>query len=344
MTNQPRRTNLRARSWRRGLEPITPQPLPGMEHDDPSVSTRLLEIARGAGDRISPRASGVRVLSAPGHPLPDSAGKYLLVDASGQPVAFAYASPRAAPGAVARDALNASRARERLGEGVGDGVLTSIASGFCAGTSLAVYPLCDPLAATRLRWHLQRPAVRRWALEWLRAVAARTLRSVKDPLEQEARFERPLRAVAALQELDPTIRRDALTALERLRSGAWTPRLVLMHGDFWKGNILVRRASPPGRGARKATGYVVIDWGTCELDGYPLFDLVRITESLAVGSHGLGRELALQLRMLECDPVDVGGYLLAALGHRAMNLEHFPFENFLRMATSCHAAVRSATG
>lgn len=34
------------------------------------------------------------MLSAPGVPLPDSAGKYLLIDASGQPIAFAHASPR----------------------------------------------------------------------------------------------------------------------------------------------------------------------------------------------------------------------------------------------------------
>lgn len=309
---------------------------------DHPISDLLLDLARRAADPISSRACGVRVLSAPGVPLPDSAGKYLLIDASGQPIAFAHASPREAPDAVARDALNASRAREQLGHVLGDCVLTPIAFGYGRGTSIAVYPLCDPLAATRLRWQLQRLSVRGWAFEWLRAVATRTLRPVKDSLEQKARFERPLEALISLGELETTIHRDALAALDRLRSGTWTPRLGLMHGDFWRGNILVRRASEsPSR--RRTAQYVVTDWGTCEVDGYPIFDLVRLAHSLGVRGRRLRPELARHLEVMECSPLEARCYLLAALGHRALNLECFPIENFLRMSASCHSILAEVT-
>lgn len=312
-----------------------------MAPDSSTVAACLLDLALSSAACASGAPCCVRVLGAPGHPLPDSSGKYLVVDASGRPLAFGFESSRAAPDAVARDVRNARRARARLGAEAGGAVLTAIADCEFDGRSIALYPACEPLASTRLQWLLRRPAVRSWAFGWLRAVAAGTARDPERDHERAARFERPLEHLAALDGLDPLICRDAASALDRLRSGRWKPRLVLMHGDFWKDNILVRRSG--GSRPWSPTDLVVIDWGTCEVDGYALFDLVRIAQSLEVRRAQLRRELARQLEILQCDLVDARGYVLAALGFRALNLEFFPFANFLRMAASCHATIREVT-
>lgn len=305
------------------------------------VAAYLLGLAQRSDLYASRAPSRVVALAAPGDPLPDSSGRYLLVDAAGRPVAFGFESSRAAPGAVARDARNARRAHAHLGDEVGGAVLTATAEGDFEGTSIALYPACEPLASTRLAWLVQRPAIRRWAFGWLRAVAARTVRVPECENELTDRFERPLEHLAALEGLQPHMRRDAASALERLRSRRWRPRLVLMHGDLWKGNILERRSidSHPS----EPTTVAVIDWGTSEVDGYALFDLVRISQSLKVRRTQLRNEVATHLGALRCDPVDARGYVLAALGHRALNLEFFPFANFLRMAESCHATIREAS-
>lgn len=312
-----------------------------MPADGSTVAACFLDLARRSAACNSAMPCEVRVLSVPGDPLPDSSGKYLVVDTSGRPVAFGFESSRAAPDAVARDLRKAMRARDRLGAEAGGAVLMAVADGELDGRSIALYPACEPLASNRLQWVLQRPAVRSWALSWLRAVAAGTTKDPECDDERAARFERPLEHLAALDGLHPLIRRDAASALDRLRSSRWKPRLLLMHGDFWKDNILIRRSDRSSPWS--PSDLVVIDWGTSEMEGYALFDLVRIAQSLDVRRAQLGRELASHLEILRCDLIDARGYVLAALGFRALNLEFFPYANFLRMAASCHTTISAVT-
>lgn len=306
-----------------------------------SVAASLLGLARASPELTGRRPCRAEVVSAPGDPLPDSAGKYLLLDQAGEPVAFGFESPSAAPGAVARDARNANRARALLGEELGRFVLTALAERELGGASIAIYPTCDALADGRLPWLLQRRAVQEWSLGWLRAVAARTVGAAAAGEGRWLLFERPLVHLAELSGLPAALRSDAIMALARIREGRWRPRPVLMHGDFWKGNIMVRR--PAGPRTAVDGDFVVIDWGTSEADGYAIFDLIRVAQSLGTRPARLRLELSRHLEVLGCELLDTRGYLLAALGHRALNLEFFPLDRFVRMATSCHATIGQVT-
>jgi hypothetical protein len=66
----------------------------------------------------------------------------------------------------------------------------------------------------------------------------------------------------------------------------------------------------------------------------------RAIERLNV--RNLSREVNRHCHLLGCERVDATSYLIAALGHIAMNLEHFPMENYTNMAESCYATLDHA--
>ena len=85
--------------------------------------------------------------------------------------------------------------------------------------------------------------------------------------------------------------------------------------------------------------FVVIDWPGSELRGYAIFDLIRMSQSMRLNTRSLRREIASHCQLLNCGMADSLSYLLAALGHIAMNLEHFPVDAYARMADACFATL-----
>jgi hypothetical protein len=148
-------------------------------------------------------------------------------------------------------------------------------------------------------------------------------------------FAKPLARLAAISELGREVRSDAERAIQRLENGSWRPKTVLMHGDLWIGNVLLRQETS-GPGGAWVDRFVIIDWPGSMLRGYAIFDLMRLTQSIRTGERALASELIRHCQALQCDTEDSMGYLLSALGHLEMNLEQFPFDRFLGMATACH--------
>jgi len=160
----------------------------------------------------------------------------------------------------------------------------------------------------------------------------------------DSRFVEPLRRMASLDKLDGSARDAARWAIGRVESGAWVPKQVLMHGDLWKGNILFRPSKSSIDDREWSDRFVVIDWAGSEIHGYALFDLVRFAESIALSVSNLRTEVARHCQLLGCDLGDAKSYLLAALGHIYINLEHFPLPSFISMSENCLATFeRSMT-
>jgi hypothetical protein len=179
-------------------------------------------------------------------------------------------------------------------------------------------------------------------LEWLFRVCASTLSEV-DGSALDVSFGMPLQRLTMVEGLAPAVRHDATLALRRLCDRSWRPRHVLMHGDFWMGNVLMDRLVDEHARAGWADRFVVIDWAGSELRGYPFYDLVRFSLSVGMTPRALRAEVTRHSNVLGVDSLDAMSSLLSALGHLAIHLECFPMEQYLRMVHACHTAMARAS-
>lgn len=255
-------------------------------------------------------------------------------DAAGRLRAVVLCSVPAAPDMVKRAMTRAHQAKAILGATAGAPILDPLADGCVQGLSYAVLPYCNGLSETPPLWWIQRSLLRPSILQWLRRVTECTVREV-EPDAVDRSFAEPLRRVVALRANNGLLRIAAESSAERLRSGAWTPRHVLMHGDLWKGNILIRSADLDAEHRGWRDRFAIIDWAGSEIHGYAMYDLVRLARSMHMNARSLREEIERHCRLLQCEAADASSYLMAALGHVLMNLEHFPIDRYTSMAVSC---------
>ena len=292
------------------------------------------------GASLGVPAESLRVTLAYRGELPDSTAIFLASSAQGDVLGAVLWSPQAVPDAVALSMAKSQAAAALLPPELASRVLVPRAQGRVAGRSFALLPYCKPLGRMRPLWWLQRPTVREVVLEWLRGVCHATARPVP-AAERETAFRQPLARLAAAEAATPGVRVLAQAALERLADGRWEPRRVLMHGDLWKGNLMVRA---PGRSADLdwSRRVCLIDWGGSEPQGYAMFDLVRAADALRLAPLRLQREVLAHCRALGCEPPDAASHLAAGLAHVHSHLGAFPLERFVDMAEACRQTLQRA--
>ena len=304
----------------------------------------VAELAERLGDPLAalfaPRGRRVDLRPLPFTPRADAPAALRVNDSAGRPLAAILCSAPEAPGMVQRAMSRALQARALLGTELGRPILEPLMQGRVRGLSYAVLPWCDSPSGLRPLWWLQRAALRPALLDWLQRAAAATLRTPAAE-ESEPRFAAPRRHVAALTAVDAPVRHAARQALERLARGVWQPRTVLMHGDLWRGNLLLRPA--PGL-ARTNWGerLVLIDWAGADPQGHAFYDLVRLSRSLGLPPRALRAEVERHCAVLGCTPRDAMSSLLAALGQIGLALEHFPPAQYAHMARQCCATLDAA--
>ena len=270
----------------------------------------------------------------------DGPAAYRVSGRSGGALAVLLCSARSYPEMVQRGMSRASNARDALAPQQARAILMPLLEGRVENCTFALLRYCSPLTARRpLRW-LQRALLAPRLLEWLFQVGASTLSDVDNSLV-ESSFGEPLQRLASLEGLAPSVRDSATLALRRLRDGAWQPRYVLMHGDFWMGNVLIHPIDSHGHVAW-ADRFIVIDWAGSELKGYPFYDLVRFAMSVGMTPRALRAEVVRHCQALGVDFRDAMSSLLGALGHVALHLECFPMDQYLRMAHACHTSMTRA--
>ena len=265
----------------------------------------------------------------------------LLSEALGGSRGVVLCSSPVSPGMVQRAMQRARLAKAVLDASAGDHILEPLAEGHVNGLSYAVLPYCEELSESGPVWWVQRALLRPRVFEWLWLATQSTVRDVGGATMKRAFTDR-LQLMASLGPISDSLRGAAERAAERIDAGKWTPRHVLMHGDLWKGNVLINKETPlhATRGWRDR--FVLIDWAGSEIDGYAIYDLVRMAESMRLSVGGLRSEVVRHCRVLQCLPMDAKSYLLAALGHIAMNIEHFPLDRFVHMSESCLATLDNA--
>jgi hypothetical protein len=255
-------------------------------------------------DRIS--KDSVTQDSSSAHCLTTGTSKFVLL-----------VSPPAFAQAVGADVAKAADMRNCLGT-LGFPVARPIDSGIAMGLSYALTPYWRPMARERQRgiwdqWRMKTPL-----LTWLSDIA-REHKHVGDVSAYQAAFD----ALDGAVEAQSSTAHLLSEAKSRFEGGDFKPVHIPMHGDLWKGNILHGEANRP---------FTLIDWGGSELNGYPLYDLMRLALSFRISTSALRGELDRHRAALNCADADLPLFLLGALGHYAEKRGEFPLDRFREMA------------
>jgi hypothetical protein len=273
---------------------------------------------------------------------PDAAALFAVRAGRGvRPAAVVLCAPPDAPDVVARGVEAARIARAAMPPDLARHVLVPLAVGRVRGMSYAVHAFCASLATGHIAWPLQRARLAPALLRWLWRVDAATVRGASEET-LELRFAAALDRLASVSMLTPAVRDDAHRAATRLRRRGRGARTVLMHGDLWKGNVLLRPPTGALDALAWAQRFVVIDWPACAPQGHPIYDLVRLAQSMNLSPARLRSELVRHCALLECEPEDTMTYLLAACGDIAGRLQHFPMDRFASMVAECHRRLLAA--
>jgi hypothetical protein len=286
--------------------------------------------ARGEEVRVEPVGPG------PGPTVADSASTFLIRIA--QDTFVLRVAPEHFPDVIEIEQRKAADAKAKLGDVLGSVILQPVLQGRVLDRSYAVLPYRPPFSDSRLLWRWQRWRVKPFLLGWLQSLTDRSPRPDCQCKAVVARFHTALTALAEMPRAGAELRRDAADIQRRIATGDFRPRSILMHGDFWKGNIL--KASE----GKHEFPFVVIDWRGSLVDGFPIFDLVTFAGSYQMCPAELRAALQRHCDALACDLADARSYLLAALGHIAMTLDQFPVDRFVVLArlslSRCDAALQ----
>jgi hypothetical protein len=274
----------------------------------------------------------------------DDTSKFLVRDQSDRPRGVVLCSSPVDPDSVAGGMERARAARGALRGDLKESVLEPLREGRYCGLSYAMLSYCDSLSSSRVVNRLQRMALAPAVFRWLRQSEGATMSGPpSEGVDRE--IAAALESLERTQGLSHRVRIAAERALDRLNSGLWAPRRVLMHGDFWLGNILIRpKPSPGGRPTPWWDRFAVIDWAGSRLDGFAFWDLFRFAQSVGASSRRLSFEIGARARILACAPEDARSYVSAALGDLGLHLNHFPFDRYAQLADSVIGDVDRALG
>jgi hypothetical protein len=290
-------------------------------------------------DTVAPQENVARFEQLPRSTLvADGTIKWRALDGHGRAVAFAIGSAASDPQQTERAVRNLRAARAVLSNDSRAAIIEPRFTANVDGRSIAVYPYGRPIEQSGWRGLLARRRFGPSVLRWLRTITAETA-SAASPQEVDESFCAPLTAIVQDDALGTDVTAAARRALERLASGQWRPHCVLIHNDFWRGNIL--RAP---RHAGGSFGFVVIDWAGSRVRGQGLYDLVRISRCFRLTANTCQREFDWHCQTLGCSPLDAAGHLLAALGTIGSNLGGFPYPRYRSLVAGCFDFLQRLVG
>lgn len=268
----------------------------------------------------------------------DASIKMIIRDVNSNPRAVVLYSSPVSPDMVGRGIKMAKRAKDVLGNKLGAVILDPLKHGTISKRSYGIFSYRQPISNFKPRRFLQKRKLLPSITRWLKDITAQTSHPVPDN-EITQNFIRPLEHLMELKEIGTDIHTASQRAKNRLESGKWVPRYTLMHNDLWEDNILIDNASFYPTGQKNSNKFVIIDWPGSNINGYAIYDLVRLALSMGLKGNRFINEVSGHCEILYCEPEDAVGYLLVALGNIALNLEYFPFETFIKLAKLCYGHI-----
>lgn len=257
--------------------------------------------------------------------LIDSTIKYTIQNEQRDPVAVLKLSSEIDPQSVADSTQVAEEIASSLRPETARHILRPLTEHQYGGRSVAIYPYLEQLKMFRPAWILQRRAIAPNIMYWIKEVSRQTVSDATD-VQVDSQYITPLKSIVDDEgEFGPQFAAMAKLALTRIDSGKMAVKTVAMHGDPWKNNILVDARNVSGFDDGKASSrFMFIDWDTGRPEGFPFFDLIRLSNTLRTRESQMRLLIRDYCEIVEATPEDIGSYITAALGHTLLNLNNCP--------------------
>lgn len=242
-------------------------------------------------------------------------------DAPGDAFVVVLSNP-AFPDSVARAAQKAAGAAAALPADLSRRVLTPVLADRVGTRSFAAYPMLTPVSKRRLIEKLQKMHLEGPVSGWLTAVGLASRSKVADQAVFDARFAAPLDYLVQEESLPDFVRREAALLRDTLSDRDGRFFTVLQHGDFWLGNILLRRARIA------SADFAVIDWGGSDLQGHGFIDLMRYLDSTSRDPRRMMRHMRRYCAALGVPAESLRLHVLCSLGALGLRRNKFPMPRF----------------
>ena len=238
-----------------------------------------------------------------------------------------HLSPKEYPDEAVKAGDRAREIKTRLGA-AGGPVLVPLADGRFLGRSYTISQRCTPLRSANALGMLDRIKAGRTLFPWLRGLASSS--EVASPAFID-KCKDNATLLATCSKLSEPLKAAIATYHERI--SGFSMRTIPMHGDLWLGNVM-----------RLGGQIVVIDWGGGLLEGYPVFDLIRLAISLKLPMRKLRSEIAAHAESVGSAISDLDIYLISCFAHIYANLHEFPELKFVEMVDRTWKKFKDATG
>jgi hypothetical protein len=279
-------------------------------------------------------------LLCPRKPVVDDLTKLVVKNRENHPIAVILCSPPAFPRLTDHYMYKTLEAQRVLEPELGHVVVAPLSTGQVKGLSYAILPYHRPLCDGTLRWYLQRAQLSGDMFKLLQRITELSYTPVTPP-QVSKNFVKPLEHLTELEGLSTHCRTVVERALDRLENRDWQPCHILMHSDLWKGNLLLNQDVPRGQ-KNWWNKFVLIDWSGSMAQGYGIYDLIRLAQSMKLKPAALHKQLVAHCQSLGCEVEDARCHLVSALGYLALNLENFPFNRFVALADGCLSTLEQA--
>ncbi len=305
-----------------------------MEQNDQDALTREIERFKAElPDQLEPILAERRPVEVLGEvkTIIDATRKYLVRRQNGRPWAVVSCSAPGQPDLVTQSAERARLAKEALGAELGAPVISPLGHGTIGDQSFVVLPYYTPLWESGPRWWLQRAHLRPRLFDWLTAVTRQTLAFVPED-QIRSRVISPLEDLLTDNKQWSELRKASDEAIERARAGTWSPRQVLQHDDFWAGNVLIDQET---RGGRWFGDFSIIDWPGARVDGYPMYDFLRMAVSIGLTGGPFFKRLDEICSALNCNRDEALYEFSAAGAELGRRLGNWPVEAYRDTLEQC---------
>ena len=260
----------------------------------------------------------------------DDTTKFIFYNQQDEKIAFVLCAYTEFSDLPIRNLEKSINIKKSISKELSSVILDPIVYGVQEGMGFVVWPFCQPLENNFLQRKFQHIRIKPHVFNWLKQATESTLKKASEE-DKFSSFIYPLQRLKNHKKINDKIKSEIEWQLASLEEESWIPFFVMAHNDLWTNNLLIDEKNR----LNEFSGLTIIDWAGAQVRSFAVYDLVRLSMSFRVSRTAFREQLQAHCNILNCSERNALGYLLASLAYLAENLDQFPEERFISLATSC---------